>query len=245
MPRLNMAMGCVAVLIFVAPAQGAVIVLSDLSRNETRYAALGVHVQTDGPVSAPTLFVGEMEVLGAELPSLQRSDNAHFHSGTTTFAHPATTVTLDVNRANNSPWNSNFELAAYHHGKRVNVTVESLEPLGDMTQITVSAPLIDKIRWSGSNWVLQPYVVQDLHVGFAATAQPPASGGGSSGSDGSGGTPIVGQSIPEPAMTALFTLAGAAMLLRRPAQVPSRTESQLLQADKISAPAASCTQRPG
>jgi len=202
--------GCVTVLFFITPASGATITFSDLRAD----AAQGVRIQPTGPDDFPALL-GLSEVYGITQAFLTNSPAAPFYSGVATFDTPATTVTFDVSRVNNSGWRNPITIIGLENHKRVASTTVNLAPLGDTTQVTITAPAINQIEWLGTDWTFHPYVVDAVHITFqtppVASVEPPVGVG----------NPDVGSAVPEPGSCAVFGLIGAGVLLRRTRTITS------------------------
>jgi hypothetical protein len=197
-------LGCIVSLYVAAPAAGVTISFSDLARETASDAAMGVTITPTGPNDIP--FVqSEWEVLGATSPFLNNSTASQFYSGVATFAQPITRLTLEVARTNNSGWSNPITVTAFDNGKQEASTTVNLMPLGDWTTVTVSAPAIDKVNWSGSGWVFHPYFVRDAQVTFAPSIASPDAVG----------SPIVGTPIPEPTSLALLMIVCIGALARR------------------------------
>jgi hypothetical protein len=149
------------------------------------------------------------EVYGITQAFLTDSPAAPFYSGVATFDKPATTVTFDVSRVNNSGWRNPITIIGLDDHKRVAESTENLAPLGETTQVTITAQAINQIEWMGTDWTFHPYVVNAVHITFQSDPV------GSVGSPGEKGNPNVGSPVPEPGSCAVLSLFGAGVLLRR------------------------------
>lgn len=197
--------GCVVTLWVVAPTRAATITFSDLRKD----AALGVRIQPTGPDDLPEVL-GLSEVYGSAAAFLANSATQRFYSGVATLSEPATTVTFDVARLNNSGWRNPITIAGLENHKRVAITTVNLMPLGDTTHVTITAPAIDQIKWTGTDWIFEPFVVRDVRITFQSVSV----GDSESPSDGVG-SGSVGSPAPEPGSCVIFSLIGAGTLLRR------------------------------
>ena len=194
--------GFIATSCAALPARGATITFSDLRQDTT----LGVHVHPTGPTDVP-MVTGLSEVYGSTAAFLTNSVTARYYSGFATFDKPVSKITFDVQGLNDSGWRIPITVAGLENHKRVALTTVDLAPLGNVTRVTIAAPAINEVRWTGTNWVFHPYLIRDVHISFATAGHTPTT---SSSSPSGVGTPV-----PEPGSCALFGVIGAGMLLRR------------------------------
>ena len=114
-------------------------------------------------------------------------------------------------RANNSGWRNEVTVTAFDQGKVVATDTENLKPLGDGSQITLSAPAIDSVSWSGEGWVFHPYYVTGLELKI--DGQSVGSGVGTPAIS----TPNVGSPVPEPGTSTVMIFFALSVLRRQAA----------------------------
>lgn len=194
--------GCVAITCAAFSAKGTTITFADLRKD----AQLGIQVHATGPTDIP--FVpGLLEVYGSTDAFLANSVTSRYYSGYANFDRPVKEITFDVSRLNNSGWDSNITVVGLDDRRRVAAAIVNLAPLGEVTHVTLSAPDMTQVRWTGADWIFHPYVIRDVSVSFADVGTTPTAGST---------TPSVsGAPVPEPGSCAIFSVVGAATLLRR------------------------------
>ncbi|HWE02063.1 MAG TPA: hypothetical protein VG326_06595 [Tepidisphaeraceae bacterium] len=194
MGKYNKVFGLIAILFGVSHCHGAVI-LFDSAHDD---AVMGVRINPTGPKYAP-LAATLLQSLGVESPLFPASQAARYYSGNAVFKEPIATITMTIENASVSVAKNRFRLVAFDKRHRVAVKRVVLSSIGDNLPITVSAPSIDKIKWSGGGWSHHAYVITNLDVTFTAPATAPTPGQG----------PVVSASAPEPG----FIFVGAPIFL--------------------------------
>lgn len=195
--------GCLVWLCAAFPCAGTTITFSDLRQD----AAMGVHVHPTGPDNLPVVL-GGWDVYGSTVAFENNTIYSRFYSGTARFDQPVSEVAFDVERLNNSGWRIPFTVVAYNNKKRVAIQTIEVDPLGDKSQLVISAPSINQIAWTGGGWIFHPYILRDFQVTFTPTA-PSVSGADP--------PPVVGTPVPlpEPGAVGFFGFVSAGALLRR------------------------------
>jgi hypothetical protein len=220
-----------ALMLSAAPARshGAVIGIDSLKQlADGRSTLPGVHVYDTGPDGAFQPIVGNWEVIGSANPIILNGVSRPFLDATIKFDQPLQSVGIDVVSTGVSILGKNVTFEAFSHSKRIAWETVRLESMGEVTHIELSAADIDKVEWSGSGEVFNPYFVKDFRYTYASllTSSPPPQFQGplpapaavpdvSAAVPPSDPLPQVGTVAPEPSYAALAMAVFAGFLVRR------------------------------
>jgi hypothetical protein len=161
---------------------------------------LGVKINPTGPQYVPVLPNATEQIYGG-FGLLSIAPEARYYSATATFKQPIDSVTMTVENVDRGDYKNEFTLVAFDEGHRIERKTIRLGPSGSRTVISLTAPTIDKVKWSGDGWTFHPYIVTQMNVTFAPAAQPI--------------DPVVSSAAPEPGFIMVAGPLGIFLLLQR------------------------------